>query len=107
MSRLLVLQHAIATAAAISAEQLVHPILARQLERSSSSVALNIAEGTGRFGRDRLQHYRIAYGSCQEAKATVAVLVLSGHLDRATGVRWYRDLNRIGAMIWGLMKKCG
>ncbi len=106
MSRLLVLQHAIATAAAISAARLVHPVLARQLERSSSSIALNLAEGAGRFGKDRLQHYRIAYGSCQEAKATVAILVLGGHLDRATGVRWYRDLDRIGGMTWGLMKAC-
>ncbi len=107
MSRLLVLQHAIAIAAAISGAKLAHPVFARQLERSSSSVALNIAEGAGRFGRDRLQHYRIAYGSCCEAKATVAVLVLGGHLKRETGVRWYRDLNRIGAMLWGLMKACG
>ena len=45
-----------------------------------SSVALNLAEGTGRFGRDRLHHYRIAYGSCQEAKTTVEILVLSGNL---------------------------
>ncbi len=72
--------------------------------RSSSSVALNIAEGTGRFGRDRLQHYRIAYGSCQEAKTTVEILVLSGHLDRETGRQWWADLHRIGGLLWGLMK---
>jgi four helix bundle protein len=107
MSRLLVLQHAIATAASISGAKLVHPVLARQLERSSSSVALNLAEGGGRFGKDRLQHYRIAYGSCQEAKATIAILVRGGHIDRETGVHWYRDLNRIGGMLWGLMRSCG
>ncbi|PKN23761.1 MAG: four helix bundle protein [Deltaproteobacteria bacterium HGW-Deltaproteobacteria-22] len=104
MARLVVLQIATHTAAAVAAARLVHPVFAKQLVRSSSSVALNIAEGTGRFGRDRLQHYRIAYGSCQEAKTTVEILVLSGHLDRETGRQWWADLHRIGGLLWGLMK---
>jgi four helix bundle protein len=119
MARLVVLQIAIRTAAAVASARLAHPVLAQQLVRSSSSVALNIAEGTGRFGRDRrnrtrfrlanvfvhrLQHYRIAYGSCLEAKTTVEILVLSGHLDRETGRRWWADLHRIGGLLWGLMK---
>ena len=79
-------------------------VLAQQLVRSTSSVPLNIAEGAGRFGRDRLQHYRIAYGSCQEAKTTVEILVISGLLDRETGRRWWADLHRIGGLLWGLMK---
>ncbi|MBU1068820.1 four helix bundle protein [Myxococcota bacterium] len=104
MARLVVLQIAIRTAAAVASARLAHPVLAQQLVRSSSSVALNIAEGTGRFGRDRLQHYRIAYGSCLEAKTTVEILVLAGHLDRETGRRWWADLHRIGGLLWGLMK---
>jgi len=58
----------------------------------------------GRFGRDRLQHYRIAYGSCQEAKTTVEILVNAGHLERETGRRWWADLHRVGGLLWGLMK---
>jgi len=120
MARLVVLQIATRTAAAVASARLAHPVFAQQLVRSSSSVALNIAEGTGRFGRDRrnrkrfrnatglpvarLQHYRIAYGSCLEAKTTVEILVLSGHLDRETGRRWWADLHRIGGLLWGLMK---
>lgn len=104
MARLVVLQIATRTAAAVAGTPIVHSVLAQQLVRSSSSVALNIAEGAGRFGRDRLQHYRIAYGSCQEAKTTVEILVRSGHLDREIGVRWYRDLHRVGGLLWGLMK---
>jgi len=104
MSRLLVLQIATHTAAEIVATPIVQSVLAQQLVRSTSSVPLNIAEGAGRFGRDRLQHYRIAYGSCQEAKTTVEILVLSGHLDRETGRRWWADLHRIGGLLWGLMK---
>jgi four helix bundle protein len=104
MSRLLVLSIATHTAAAIAGAHANNPTLMRQLVRSSSSVALNLAEGSGRFGRDRLHHYRIAYGSCQEAKTTVEILVLSGNLDRDTGRLWWADLHRIGGMIWGLMK---
>jgi four helix bundle protein len=104
MARLTVLQFATRTAAEITGARLAHPVLAQQLVRSSSSVALNIAEGAGRFGRDRLQHYRIAYGSCQEAKTTVEILVRSGRLDRETGRRWWADLHRIGGLLWGLMR---
>ena len=120
MARLVVLQIATRTAAEIAGARLAHSVLAQQLVRSSSSVALNLAEGAGRFGRDRrnrkaiplsnrstgcrLYHFRIAYGSCQEAKTTVEILVLSGHLDRETGRRWWSSLHRIGGLIWGLMK---
>jgi four helix bundle protein len=40
--------------------------LADQARRAAASVVLNIAEGAGRRGRDRLQHYRIAAGSAGE-----------------------------------------
>ncbi len=104
MARLFVLPIATRLAAEVAGARITHPVLAQQLVRSSSSVALNIAEGAGRFGRDRLQHYRIAYGSCQEAKTTVEILVLSGRLDRETGRRWWSSLHRIGGLLWGLMK---
>ena len=104
MARLVVLQIATQTAAEVASARLAHPVLAQQLVRSTSSVALNIAEGAGRFGRDRLQHYRIAYGSCLEAKTTVEILVRAGHLDRETGRCWWSSLHRIGGLLWGLMK---
>jgi four helix bundle protein len=110
MARLVVLQIATRTAAEILAARNLHPVLGRQLAASASSVPLNIAEGAGRFGRDRLHHFRIAYGSCQEAKTTLEILVLSGRLDRETGRRWWSSLHRIGgpmliaSALWGLMK---
>lgn len=104
MARLFVLPIATRLAAEVAGAGPLHPVLGNQLVRSTSSVALNIAEGAGRFGRDRLQHYRIAYGSCQEAKTTIEILVLSGHLDRETVRRWWSNLHRIGGLLWGLMK---
>jgi len=120
MARLFVLPIATRLAAEVAAAGPLHPVLGHQLVRSTSSVALNIAEGTGRFGRDRrnrerfryatgspvarLQHYRIAYGSCLEAKTTVEILVRSGHLGRETGRRWWSSLHRVGGLLWGLMK---
>ncbi len=40
--------------------------LADQVIRSASSVPANLAEGHGRLRRDRLHHWRIAYGSAKE-----------------------------------------
>src|SRR5436305_14746233 len=54
--------------------------LADQLRRSASSVPLNISEGTGRAGRDRLHSYRIAAGSVREASTTLAVAQAWGYI---------------------------
>jgi four helix bundle protein len=40
--------------------------IADQVIRSASSVPANLAEGAGRSGRDRIHHWRIAYGSAKE-----------------------------------------
>ena len=42
--------------------------LADQLIRSASSVPANLAEGNGRAGKDRLYHFRVAYGSAKEGR---------------------------------------
>ena len=40
--------------------------LENQVIRSASSVAVNVAEGAGRTGRDRIHYFRIAYASAKE-----------------------------------------
>ena len=43
------------------------PDLGRQVRRAVASVALNLAEGAERAGKDRLHLYRVAAGSLAEA----------------------------------------
>ena len=45
-----------------------------QLNRASSSIALNLAEGAGRFNKkDQRRFYKIAYGSLRECKAIIEI----------------------------------
>jgi four helix bundle protein len=63
----------------------------KQLERSSTSIPLNIAEGNGkRSARDRCRYLDIARGSALESSAVLDVLVARGLLrteDAAPGKR--------------------
>ena len=43
-----------------------------------SSVPAHLAEGHGRFGRDRAHHWRIAYASAKEVDVHLRVLCLFG-----------------------------
>ncbi|MEN8165690.1 MAG: four helix bundle protein, partial [Acidobacteriota bacterium] len=56
--------------------------LSDQVIRSASSVPANLAEGHGRAGRDRLYHYRIAYGSAKEVDVHLRILAGAGAIDR-------------------------
>ncbi|MCC6995413.1 MAG: four helix bundle protein [Deltaproteobacteria bacterium] len=78
--------------------------LADQVRRAATSVALNIAEGAGRTGKDRPHHYRVAAGSNLEVAAALEVAVAWGDLD-ATEVQLALDLGRrVGAMLWRMTR---
>jgi hypothetical protein len=72
------LAHDLSLEAARQVFQLVEKVppsardLADQARRAAASVSLNLAEGSGRAGRDRLQHHRIAYASVKETMAALA-----------------------------------
>jgi four helix bundle protein len=77
--------------------------LADQVIRSASSVPANIAEGAGRSGRDRLHHWRIAYGSAKEVDTHLRLLVGTGALE-ASQVESSLDLfDDVRAMTWRLL----
>ena len=57
------------------------PDLARQLRRAASSVVLNLAEGSGSFGRNRTARYRTALGSARETLACLDVAEAFGYVD--------------------------
>jgi len=77
------------------------PALAKQFRDALGSVSLNLGEGNGRAGGDRLQHFRIALGSLREVGAVLDVAVAFGYL--ATAPR-ERERDRLCGMIYGLQR---
>ena len=55
--------------------------LARQLRRASSSVVLNLAEGSGSSGGTRRERYRNALGSARETGACLDVAMACGYVE--------------------------
>jgi len=77
--------------------------LADQVVRSATSVAANLSEGHGRSGRDRSQHWRIAYASAKEVDTHLRLLAQAGAVD-AERARAALDLfDQVRAMTWRLL----
>jgi four helix bundle protein len=74
--------------------------LARQLDRAADSVALNLAEAGGCFGGDRVQHFRIAYGSLREVRCSLELAVAKGWLEGGEAAHAVAD--RLGGMLYRL-----
>ena len=55
--------------------------IADQVIRSASSVPANLSEGHGRTGRDRMHHWRIAYGSAKEVDTHLRLLMGAGAIN--------------------------
>jgi len=75
--------------------------LARQGTNAADSVLLNLAEGSGRDGGDRLHHYRIALGSLREVNAVLDIATAHGWLDSAPLAS---ERDRLGGVIYGLQR---
>ncbi len=65
-----------------------------QLMRSASSVPANIAEGHGRFGRDRAYHFRVAYGSAKEVDVHLRLLAEAHAIPRRMPPKRFAALTR-------------
>jgi four helix bundle protein len=74
--------------------------LTDQTVRAVTSVPLNLAEGAGRRGRDRVHHWRIACGSALEARTALEMLVATGSVDVEAAATADALLDRVAAMAW-------
>ena len=71
-----------------------------QLRTAAASIALNIAEGRGRAGKDRRHHWRIAHGSAEEVQAILKVAESFGDLAPRESREAQLTLTRILQMLW-------
>ena len=77
--------------------------LADQVIRSASSVPANLSEGHGRFGRDRMHHWRIAYGSAKEVDTHLRLLTEAGAIDISQATTAIRLFDEVRAITWRLL----
>jgi four helix bundle protein len=84
---------------AIGAIEKCDPDLARQLRRAASSVVLNIAEGSGSFGRVRTMRYRTALGSARETLACLRVGEALGYVETVPAALTGRIERVIGTLV--------
>lgn len=77
-----------------------------QLDRASNSIALNIAEGNGKYStKDRCRFFDIAHGSALECAAGLDILVATGKLTGDQIRPGKESLQRIVRMLIGLIKR--
>ncbi|MEM9490570.1 MAG: four helix bundle protein [Myxococcota bacterium] len=76
--------------------------LAKQLRNAASSVALNLAEGRRRAGKDRTHFWRIAAGSADEARTCLRVAESWGYLAEDDSHEALEPLDRVLAITWRL-----
>lgn len=81
-----------------------HYRLIEQLEASSTSIALNIAEGKGRFSKKEFRHFLyIARGSLYETITMLLIFKKRKWIDGATYFRFNTEAEEISKMISGLI----
>src|SRR6516164_4040624 len=77
-----------------------------QLDRASTSVPLNIAEGNGKFSaKDRARFFEMARGSALECAACLDVLLVRKLATADQVVPGKERLSRIVQMLVGLLRK--
>ena len=79
-----------------------------QLERAGDSIALNIAEGNGKFSqKDRARFFQIAHGSALECAACLDLMVARQCCDVSTIVKGKEILEEIVRMLFTMLDKLG
>lgn len=76
-----------------------------QLDRASTSIPLNIAEGTGKYSnKDKCHYYDIARGSALECAASLDVLFIRKKISEDLNKEGKSILFEIVSMLIGLIK---
>jgi len=76
-----------------------------QLERASTSIPLNIAEGNGKFTpADRCRYFDIARGSALESAACLDVLIARKKIEDGAAAHGKEVLHGIVSMLVGLIR---
>ena len=76
------------------------------LDRASTSIPLNIAEGNGKYSpKDRCRYFDTAHGSALECAAGLDTLVANGRLTVDQIRQGKEMLQRIVRMLMGLIKR--
>jgi four helix bundle protein len=77
-----------------------------QLDRASTSIPLNIAEGNGKFSaKDRARFFEMARGSALECAACLDVLLVRKFTGEEQAVAAKERLARIVQMLVGLLRR--
>ncbi len=78
------------------------------LERSGDSIALNIAEGNGKFSKkDRARFFQIAHGSALESAACLDLLVARRCCPNEAIIRGKAILEEIVKMLFAMLDQLG
>ncbi|MDP4609820.1 MAG: four helix bundle protein [Opitutales bacterium] len=90
---------------ALSANVLKGLAVRDQMDRASTSIVLNIAEGNGKFtSKDRCRFFDIARGSALECAAALDVCVRRGKTDETLTGEGKEILREIVSMLVGLIR---
>ena len=82
-----------------------HFRLVEQLESSSTSVALNISEGKGRFSKKEFKHFlSIARGSLYETITMLQIFKKKKWLNKKSYDQLYSESEEINKMLAGLIR---
>lgn len=75
-----------------------------QLDRASTSITLNIAEGAGKYSRkDKKNFYTIARASAQECVSILRILKIRNYIGGATYKSLYDEFEHLSKMLSGLI----
>ena len=75
-----------------------------QLRTAALSIPLNVAEGRGRTGKDRVHHWRIAHGSAEEVVAILRSAERLGDLAPRDCATAHATLTRLCQMLWRMTR---